>query len=94
MSNNGAVHQEVSKIPDMDGTGPRWLGKRTFSRRGRWSYTEIPEKQVIQYEPNMQEEISSLDLKPVYGVGHGGLPRGCGRRIARRWNSFIQVYYS
>ncbi len=75
MSNNGAVHQEVTTIPDMDGTGPRWLGERKFFKRGWWN------------QPDNNNDIpGSSEQKPEYGIGRGGLPRGCGRRMSKRWN--------
>lgn len=86
MSNYGAVHQEVTRIPEMDGTGPKWLGERKFYRRGRWNFPGNTDNLPGYAEPVQHEEQKSSDQKPVYGVGRGGLPRGCGRRMSRRWN--------
>ena len=85
MSNNGAVHQEVTRIPDMDGTGPRWLGERRFSRRGRWNFPDNADRFTVSSDAEEQTE-SSTSEKKLYGIGRGGLPRGFGRRISRRWN--------
>jgi len=87
MSNNCAVHQEVTKIPDMDGTGPRWLGERKFSRRGRWNFENSVSNLPDSSGPATQQDAPLGE--PVYGIGRGGLPRGGSRRMGRRWdNSF------
>ena len=85
MSNNGAEHQEVRRIPDMDGTGPRWLGERRFSRRGRWNFPDNTVQPTVSSE-TVEQDNQPSDQKPVYGIGRGGLPRGCGRKMSRRWN--------
>jgi len=83
MSNNGAVHQEVTKIPDMDGTGPRWLGERKFSRRGRW-YFENTESNLPDSSGTATQQNTPAEREPVYGIGRGGLFRGGSRRMGRR----------
>jgi len=86
MSNNGAEHQEVTRIPDMDGTGPRWLGERKFSRRGRW-YFDNNVSNLPDSSGSSTQQSASSEGEPVYGIGRGGLPRGCSRRMGRRWNN-------
>jgi len=86
MSNNGAVHQEVTTIPDLDGTGPRWLGERKFSRRGRWNFQDNIINLPGSYESVSPEGDKSGDQRPKYGLGQSGLPFGNRRRMGRRGN--------
>ena len=85
MSNNGAMHQEVTKIPDMDGTGPRWLGERRFSRRVRWYSDGRPSDMPVLSMSDVQQSTQS-SKGSVYGIGRGGLPRGGSRRMRIRRN--------
>ena len=40
MSNIGAKHQEVTTIPDIDGTGPQWLIQKQYSCHGGMNFSE------------------------------------------------------
>ncbi|RQD83796.1 MAG: hypothetical protein D5R96_02425 [Methanocalculus sp. MSAO_Arc2] len=62
-------------MPGFDGTGPRGMGPMTGRRMGRCVAPAAGAENVAQTE------------RPVYGLGRGGLPRGCGRGFGggRMW---------
>lgn len=86
MSNIGAEHQEVTKIPDMDGTGPRWLDQRKFSCRGRVSFSDAQEDHKDSYDAR-NRDLNPVHLpEPVKRTWNTVLPRGCGRKFGRKLN--------
>jgi hypothetical protein len=63
-------------MPGYDGTGP--MGRGAMTGRGM-GYCNIPRQEQL---PQIEGEGISQTAQyrqPVYGVGRGGIPRGCGR---------------
>ncbi len=74
-------------MPGFDGTGPLGGGPITGWRRGRCISGGNPNP-VPQQEPAKESaaEAEQVPVQPaggagslVYGLGRGGIPRGCGR---------------
>jgi len=72
-------------MPGFDGTGPLGAGPMTGWRRGRCMSGGNP---VSQQEPAKESagDAGQASVQPtggagplVYGLGRGGVPRGCGR---------------
>ncbi|MDG6251293.1 DUF5320 domain-containing protein [Methanocalculus sp.] len=54
-------------MPGLDGMGPQGMGPMTGRRMGR----------CVAPAPDAQSAVQTE--RPIYGLGRGGLPRGCGR---------------
>ncbi|HZD43905.1 MAG TPA: DUF5320 domain-containing protein [Methanomicrobiales archaeon] len=61
-------------MPGFDRTGPRGMGPRTGRGRGFCYPAPTTEK-----DSSAQESTEQSTEQPLYGLGRGGLPRGCGR---------------
>jgi hypothetical protein len=58
-------------MPGFDGTGPQGMGPFTGRRRGR---CVMPQPQA-----GSVQDAEATERTPVYGLGRGGVPCGCGR---------------
>jgi hypothetical protein len=73
-------------MPGFDGTGPMGRGARTGWGRG-WCRPAYPVQKVdvktgeeqTPAPEEIQKGMSQPPFGPVYGVGRGGIPWGCGR---------------
>lgn len=68
-------------MPGLDGTGPLGGGPMTGWRRGRCNPVSRQEPQKDTAEEAGQTPVQQTGgaASPVYGLGRGGIPRGCGR---------------
>jgi len=69
------------KMPGLDGTGPCVGGPMTGWRRGRCNPVSQKESAIDSVEEAGQATVQEAGgaPSPVYGLGRGGIPCGCGR---------------
>ncbi|NLB00810.1 MAG: DUF5320 domain-containing protein [Methanomicrobiales archaeon] len=60
-------------MPGFDGTGPRGTGPMTGRRMGRCAPSPV------EGTPTGEETAAPVQPPQGYGLGRGGIPRGCGR---------------
>ncbi len=67
-------------MPGFDGTGPRGMGPMTGRRMGR---CVLPPQPQTESSPAGDATEGAAEApaqqQPVYGLGRGGIPYGCGR---------------
>ncbi|MCC7555971.1 MAG: DUF5320 domain-containing protein [Methanoculleus marisnigri] len=67
-------------MPGFDGTGPQGMGPMTGRRMGRCVLPPQPPAEGSPAgETNETTQQAPAQQQPVYGLGRGGIPYGCGR---------------
>ncbi|MFY9133087.1 MAG: DUF5320 domain-containing protein [Candidatus Methanoculleus thermohydrogenotrophicum] len=69
-------------MPGFDGTGPRGMGPMTGRRMGRCVQPPVaqpPAESSPAGETSETTPEAPVQQPQVYGLGRGGIPRGCGR---------------
>ncbi|MBN2733567.1 MAG: DUF5320 domain-containing protein [Methanomicrobiaceae archaeon] len=67
-------------MPGFDGTGPRGLGRMTGRKFGPCNPANTAEKTAVAGENVVTENAEQNPAQNVvYGLGRGGVPRGCGQ---------------
>ncbi|MDV4342819.1 DUF5320 domain-containing protein [Methanoculleus sp. YWC-01] len=67
-------------MPGFDGTGPQGMGPMTGRRMGRCVLPPQPPAEGSPAgETNETTQQPPVQQQPVYGLGRGGIPYGCGR---------------
>ncbi|WP_082122644.1 DUF5320 domain-containing protein [Methanoculleus sediminis] len=66
-------------MPGFDGMGPRGMGPMTGRRMGRCVLPPQPQAEGSPAGETNETTQEAPAEQPVYGLGRGGIPYGCGR---------------